>query len=411
MDHVVHPPAADPPTPPRVLVAGGGIAALEATLAIRAHLGPTQARITLLAPNRDVRYPPLSVLQPFDRHAPWAMPLAAFAEDTDADVRHGVLAAVDVAGRIATTTEHEELVYDVLLVASGARPDRALEGAEAFRGAYDVDRLVDVLDELTDVEQDDGKAIRTVAFVAPGGASWSLPLYELALLTAARLRTGSKPARTILVTSEHEPLAVFGPIASDAVRARLERHDIELHTGAEAVRFTDGTLELADGRRLDVDRCIALPELHPRSIDGLPSAPDGFLPIDDHARVEGCPGVYAAGDVTQGAVKQGGLACQQADAAAEAIVADLGGPITPTPYQPVLRGILLSDEDPLALRATLTEAGQMLRPPERPVHRRTWPHGKIIGHYLDPYLVARGDGPVTPDGPTTPRPTVGDSEL
>jgi NADH dehydrogenase FAD-containing subunit len=45
-----------------------------------------------------------------------------------------------------------------------------------------------------------------------------------------------------------------------------------------------------------------------------------------------------AGDVTSFPVKQGGIATQQADAAAEAIAADLGAIAEAHPFRPVLRG-------------------------------------------------------------------------
>ena len=62
---------------------------------------------------------------------------------------------------------------------------------------------------------------------------------------------------------------------------------------------------------------IALPSLSGQRIDGVPQTRDGFVPVDRHGRVDGLPDVYAAGDITRFPVKQGGLAAQQADAAAE----------------------------------------------------------------------------------------------
>ena len=59
-------------------------------------------------------------------------------------------------------------------------------------------------------------------------------------------------------------------------------------------------------------------------IDGLPCDPHGFVPVDEYGRVEGVADVYAAGDGTDFPVKQGGLATQQADAAAEHIAARPG---------------------------------------------------------------------------------------
>ena len=53
-----------------------------------------------------------------------------------------------------------------------------------------------------------------VLFVVPGDAGWTLPLYELALLTAYELPAGPE---LMVVTPEPRPLDLFGPIASEAV--------------------------------------------------------------------------------------------------------------------------------------------------------------------------------------------------
>ncbi|MCK9248858.1 MAG: FAD-dependent oxidoreductase [Solirubrobacteraceae bacterium] len=382
-----------PHEPQRILVAGGGIAALEAILALRARVDRDRAVITVLAPNDGVRYPPLSVLQPFDGHEPWTMPLASFAADADVELRHGHLARVDVGARTAVTSEGDEVAYDALLVAVGARPDHVVDGADPFRGVHDADRLAQALDDVVAEEEAPSPV---VAFVAPAGASWSLPLYELALLTATRLRRDDPGARTVVVTSESRPLEAFGASAARTVREALERHGIALHVGRRAVRFADGAVECADGDPIRADRCVALPDLRPRPIEGLAPGADGFLRIDEHARVIGYPGVFAAGDATAGPVKQGGLACQQADAAADGILAELGHPIDPAPYRPVLRGVLVGDDAPVALRATLDDEPGALRPAEAPVRMAAWTPGKIIGHHLGPYLAARDDGPAPP---------------
>ena len=62
--------------------------------------------------------------------------------------------------------------------------------------------------------------------------------------------------------------------------------------------------------------------------------------VDLHGRVRGLEDVYAAGDATTCPIKQGGVAAQQADAAAEAIAARLGRDLDPRPFRPVLRGLL-----------------------------------------------------------------------
>ena len=139
---------------------------------------------------------------------------------------------------------------------------------------------------------------------------------------------------------------------------------------------------------------IALPRLVGPGIPGLPHGAHGFIPVDAHGRVPGVPDVFAAGDATTFPLKQGGLATQQADAAAETIAAELGAAVTPAPFRPVMRGLLLTGGAPLYLRSVLTPAGEPTpaararRARDVAVSRRAlwWPPGKIAGRYLAPLL-------------------------
>ena len=108
---------------------------------------------------------------------------------------------------------------------------------------------------------------------------------------------------------------------------------------------------LAGDRRIDVSRTIALPVPAGPAIAGLPADPGGFIPVDEHGRVPGIEDVYAAGDATTFPIKQGGLAAQQAVAAAEAIAARHGADLDPQPFRPVLRGMLLTGGQERWLRA------------------------------------------------------------
>src|SRR6185437_11061070 len=91
-------------------------------------------------------------------------------------------------------------------------------------------------------------------------------------------------------------------------------------------------------------------------VQGLPSDARGFLPVDRHGRVSGVADVYAAGDATSLPIKQGGLACQQADAAAETIAARAGAAIEPQPYRALLQGVLLTERDTTLMRRDTGEA-------------------------------------------------------
>jgi sulfide:quinone oxidoreductase len=370
--------------PPHILIAGGGVAAVEAVAALRALAGPLP-RITLLAPGAELTQRAASVAAPFGFGRPGSLPFEAIQRHARFDFHRGTLAAVEPDERIVIDDHGERLAYDVLLVAIGARTAPALPGAISFAGPADAGAVTEALERTS-----------RVAFVLPAGAGWALPVYELAIMAAIELRgRGGEPELTV-VTPERAPLWVFGPDASAAIGELLAERGIALRTGARAVAVRPGELELADGAVILADRVIALPRLTGPAVPGLPHTTDGFIPVDRHGRVPGVPGVYAAGDATTFPLKQGGLATQQADAAAEAIAAELGALVEPASFRPVLRGLMLTGGAPLYLRSRLSSAGEPEESCSRPaarwpvaaVSRRAlwWPPSKIAGRYLAPLL-------------------------
>src|SRR3954466_14149682 len=163
--------------PFRVIVAGGGVAGLEALLALP-DLAGAPRDLPLVAPDADFVYRPMAVAEPFSLGHRQHVPLADVARDTGARrVRDG-LALVDDRAPLVHTTAGEVLPYDALVVATGARIEPALDHAITWGPDSDPDELGGL---LRDIEQ--GYA-RRVAFVIPGGAAWPLPAYELALMTA-----------------------------------------------------------------------------------------------------------------------------------------------------------------------------------------------------------------------------------
>jgi sulfide:quinone oxidoreductase len=136
--------------------------------------------------------------------------------------------------------------------------------------------------------------IRHLAFAVPDAVSWSLPLYELALLTAARLDSEEAKGVT-LITPEAGPLELFGAEASARVRALLESRGIDVLTRACPVKAVGGRVSLADGSCVPADHTITVPSLQGPGLLGLPSDAEGFIPVDAHGRVKGADDVYAAG--------------------------------------------------------------------------------------------------------------------
>jgi sulfide:quinone oxidoreductase len=376
----------------QVLIAGGGVAALEAALALRA-LGEGRVRVELLAPEPHFWYRALAVAEPFALGEVRRFELAELATEAGATLTHGQLVSVDAARHIAYTGPGGAHSYSMLLLACGALPRPAVEGALTFRGPADTDKLADL---LASIEAD---LVHRVAFAVPAGAVWSLPAYELALMTAAWVaERGLQDVDVALVTPEVEPLHLFGGEATAAVRALLEERGIVVHTGAYPAEAREGELLLVGGDVLSVDRVVALPRLQGPRIGGIPQTFEGFVPVDVHGRVEGLSDVYAAGDITTFHVKQGGIAAQQAEAAAETIAAAAGAKLVPRPFRPVLRGLLLTGDGPRYLYGE--RAGGV---GQASAEALWWPPAKIVGRYLAPFLAERvgaqaQTGPAPPSG-------------
>jgi sulfide:quinone oxidoreductase len=370
----------DRPMPLRVLIAGGGIAAAETVIALRALAGDAVS-ITMLSPNDELTYRPLSVTAPFGGDTPSSRPLAELAADFGVELVRASLAWVAPSAHTAYADGSTRIDYDVLVVATGARRIPAYEHALTFRGYEDSAEMRDL---VQDVETG---AARRVAFVVPAGAAWSLPLYELALMTAARAADRGRPVELEVVSHEERPLEVFGPEASAEVTALLDAAGVGWQRAERIDVPRPGRVRLKPGARgLDVDRIVSLPAMRGPAIKGLPADEDGFLRVTPFGHLIGTKDVYAAGDGTSFPIKQGGVACQQADVVAQAIARRAGAPVTPTGYRPVLRGTLLTGARPRWLRSEPVRDGRAATGSEVADHVLWWPPGKVAGHYLAPYL-------------------------
>jgi sulfide:quinone oxidoreductase len=357
-----------------VVVAGAGVAGLETALALQA-LAPEQASVELIAPEDEFVYRPLAVAEPFHVGAVRRFPLARLVAAAGAEFRQGGLAGVRPDEKVAVLADGSTIEYDVLVLALGARPLPAVPGALTFRGLReDSEELARLLERLTT------RDLRRLVFAVPGGSTWPLPLYELAMLTGEYLSEHLTHAELTVVTPEEQPLGLFGTAASEAMALLLETRGIGLRAAAQPVAFEDGALQLADGGTVAADAVVALPKLEGAPLDGIRQDERGFVPTDEYGRVAELTDVYAAGDLTQSSIKQGGIAAQEADAVAEAIAADAGAPVQPSPCRPVLRGLLFTGFVPRFLRHE--EAGPSLVDTQ-PLW---WPPGKIVGRYLSPFL-------------------------
>src|SRR5688572_2034390 len=104
----------------RVVIAGGGVAALEGLLRLRRLLGDA-VDIIVLAPGEEFAYRALSVAEPFAFGRPQHHRLDRIAADKDAELVRDRLEWVDNDAQVVHTAEGHEQPYDALLVALGGR--------------------------------------------------------------------------------------------------------------------------------------------------------------------------------------------------------------------------------------------------------------------------------------------------
>ena len=234
--------------PPRVIVAGGGVAALETVLALRALAGARVA-IEVVSPEPHLRYPPLDVVEPFGLTPP-RVDLAEALASQHATHRLDALADVDPVRRRISTRDGAVLPYEALVVAvGGRRVHPPVGGALVFTGPEGRKRFRELLQAV------DAGVVRSILFVVPRSVGWPLPLYELAIMTANRPRPEAGPVHVALATAEHGALDVFGGRASGQLLERLGALGVTFISGVQLDHVRAGEARLRPtGRSVRADR-------------------------------------------------------------------------------------------------------------------------------------------------------------
>jgi sulfide:quinone oxidoreductase len=362
----------------RVLIAGAGVAGLEAALALR-ELAGDRVEVALHDPRREFVFRPFAIGEPYGTARSFRYDLRALSEHCGASLHESAIAAVEPEGRLAVTREGKRLPYDHLIVATGARALWAVPGAVTYWGITDEGQVGELIAELR------SGRLQRLAVTMPEGPSWALPLYELALLAA-----GSGQARITVVTPECEPLAIFGHRVSRLVSGLLSERRIEVIAGARALEFEAGRLRVVPGEDVEADAVLSLPRMEGRQLGGIPHDGNGFVPVDSYGRVAGLERVYAAGDVSSHPFKQGAFATQQADTVGEAIAAAVGAAVEPKPFDRIRRAVLWTGWGPRYLCGRTGDGAS--GPSER--HLELLHNGRLTARYLTPLvdsLVAGGD--------------------
>ena len=367
--------------PVDALVAGAGVAGLEALLALRALAGD-RVRLTVLTPADTFVLRAASVGTPFGRGRAPEHPIAPIAAEQGARLVRGALQRVRRDEHVAVTHDGEELRYGALVVAVGAVPQTPYPEALTFHGPSDADAMAATLREL------EAGRLGRIAFVLPPGITWPLPLYELALLTAAHAELYRLDADIAFVTPDDAPLAALGAEVSRHAARALDEAGVTVHAGV-AVRDVEpgGALVAASGDVVArADAVVTVPRLHGPAVAGLPANEEGFLPVDERGAVPGAPDVFGAGDATASQLKHGGLGAQQAEAVARAIAQRAGAAVVAPSQPPVIRARLLEGPRLTHVRAPVGASSAAVLSDEA----LWWPPLKVAAPRLAAYLASRG---------------------
>lgn len=316
-----------------VVIAGGGVAALEAALALDVLAGG-RVRLTLVSPRADFIYRPVAVLEPFVLVPPRRLALTTVSAEVGARLVTDAVESVDVERRLVLTAGGHELGYDALVIALGARSRPSIRGAVSVAGPALGEHLTPLVREV------ERGLIRSVAFVAPP-RTWALIAYELALLLRAWAREQNVEIAVTVITADERPVQAFGEPVSAAFARALEAAGVDLIVGTRVDEIDEGRIIGPGGSELRFDRVVGLPSLSGPSIAGLPADADGFLPIDSEGAVRGLEDVYAAGDATDFQLKFGGIAALQAGSVARAIAVGAGADVSRRPFDGTVHGVLL----------------------------------------------------------------------
>ena len=115
----------------RVVIAGGGVAALETMVALRG-LAENRVDVMLVAPDEVFAYRPLAVAEPFGLGTIARFSLPALAAGCGAIFEQGAVRLVSPEAHHVYTSRGRTLDYQALVVAPGVKSHEGIPGAATF---------------------------------------------------------------------------------------------------------------------------------------------------------------------------------------------------------------------------------------------------------------------------------------
>jgi NADH dehydrogenase len=353
-----------------VLVIGGGFGGAFAARRLEKLLPRRTRRILLVAPENFMLFSPLlpeaasGTLEP--RHA--VIPLREMLDDVELLV--GTATEIDPdtrTARIRDLNGDEHTVdFEVAILSPGSVPATfpipgLVDHAVGFKTLADAiwlrNRVLRQLDAAASVtDEQERAAMLTFTFIG-GGYAGVEALAELESLAGDALKRyptlSSYDLRWVLVEAQSSLLPGLDPKLATFTEKVLRRRGIEVRLNTRLESCVDKTIVLSD-RHVDPyrsDTIVWTAGQRPAPLAeqwGLPTDEHGFVPVDDHLRVDGRTDLYAVGDFAAVPDPEGGLApntaqhaLRQAHTAANNAAAALGVG-NPAPFDYRSRGLAVT---------------------------------------------------------------------
>ncbi len=284
----------------KYLLAGGGLAASSAAVAIRAIDPASPILMIGQEINRPYHRPPLSkeyLLKATTHRDLFTLPEGWFAENK-VDLRTGRrVSHLDTARQAVTLDDGKEISYDKLLLATGSSPDRLMVPGAALPNLFyvrtlaDVERLRHAIEKAKREGRAHPKGRGSVTIIGGGvlGVELAGTLSQLGL------------AVHLIVGREHPWHRFAGAPAGGFVTRYLRNRGVELSNGYRAVGVEgDGRVQrvkLDDGRAIACDFAIAAvgSTANRELLRNTPLPAEKAILVDDHCRTID-EHIYAAGD-------------------------------------------------------------------------------------------------------------------
>ena len=366
------------PAKPRVLVIGGGFAALETAFLLRMR-HHDDVDIRLVSDRDQFLFRPNSIYVPFGADPDdLLVDLNKPLRRRQIEFERGRVTEVDPDRRLVTLDDGERFGYDKLVIATGADTNASEVPGLAEHGAtiWTTDSMLEVRRRFEQV-RDRARAgeRQSVLFLVPPNNKCSGPLYEIVFMLETWLRRND--ARDLVditwSTYEHGFIQAFGPRLNDLVTEEFADRGIDGNLEEVATEVTADEVRYGDGSSRRFDHLIAFPPyVSAVRYPGLDSDDRGFVTTDLGTRLAaGCDDVYVPGDAGDFPITQAFLAFLQADAVANHIDAELRGAEFDKPFDSVSMCIMEMFDKATFAQVPVEQTGD----PDRPVRVRPGANG------------------------------------